>query len=253
MVSSLANAIKRKTHKERAQPAARAKYGLLEKKKDYRKRAKDFHKKEKAIKTLQRKAEERNPDEFYFAMESARTKGGVHVVPTGEANKYSQAELALMRTQDVGYLRAKATAEAKKIERLRSRLHMVDAPRASTHKVFLDSAEEARAFDPAEYFDCPRELLGRASNRPRRAQLEGGGGGGAPGLDAKTAAKLERRKQTSYRELEQREARRATLDKLALRLEAGKAVMTGRGCKRKVAGATADAPAAFRWKQERKR
>jgi hypothetical protein len=188
---------------------------------------------------------------------------------------------------------------------------MVDAPRASTHKVFLDSAEEARAFDPAEYFDCPRELLGRASNRPRRAQLEGGGGGGAPGLDAKTAAKLERcargagapgpgasgprrgsceacprpahrrrspaappgrrltpshpchphppsprarrRKQASYRELEQREARRATLDKLALRLEAGKAVMTGRGRKRKVAGATADAPAAFRWKQERKR
>ena len=27
---------------------------------------------------LKRKAEERNPDEFYFAMEKARTKGGVH-------------------------------------------------------------------------------------------------------------------------------------------------------------------------------
>jgi len=27
---------------------------------------------------LKRKAEERNPDEFYFAMEKARTKNGVH-------------------------------------------------------------------------------------------------------------------------------------------------------------------------------
>ena len=27
---------------------------------------------------LQRKAEERNPDEFYFAMEKSRTKEGVH-------------------------------------------------------------------------------------------------------------------------------------------------------------------------------
>lgn len=28
--------------------------------------------------TLKRKAEERNPDEFYFAMENAKTKDGVH-------------------------------------------------------------------------------------------------------------------------------------------------------------------------------
>jgi len=58
---------------------ARRKYGLLEKKKDYVLRAKDFHRKEKTIKSLRKKAEERNPDEFYFAMEKARTKGGVHI------------------------------------------------------------------------------------------------------------------------------------------------------------------------------
>ncbi len=93
--------------------AARSKYGLLEKKKDYRQRARDFHRKDNALKALRRKAEERNPDEFYFGMESARTKDGVHVVPTSEANKYSQAELALMKTQDASYLRAKAQTEAK--------------------------------------------------------------------------------------------------------------------------------------------
>jgi U3 small nucleolar RNA-associated protein 11 len=45
----------------------RRKLGLLEKKKDYVQRARDFHKKEKALLTLQAKAEQRNPDEFYFA------------------------------------------------------------------------------------------------------------------------------------------------------------------------------------------
>ena len=62
---------------------------------------------------LRRKADERNPDEFYFAMERARTVGGVHVAPSAEANKYSQGELALMKSQDIGYLSLKAQAEAK--------------------------------------------------------------------------------------------------------------------------------------------
>ena len=52
---------------------------MLERKKDYKARADDFHRKEKALEALQRKAEERNPDEFYFGMEHARTRGGVHV------------------------------------------------------------------------------------------------------------------------------------------------------------------------------
>lgn len=62
---------------------------------------------------LRGKAEQRNPDEFYFAMERQRTKGGVHQTATAEANKHSQEELQLMRTQDVGYLRLKAQTEAK--------------------------------------------------------------------------------------------------------------------------------------------
>ena len=186
MVASLKNAVHRKTHKERSQPAARRKLGLLEKKKDYRLRAADFHKKEATLRvgccaagrplgcvlsrrprrpshvarcwpaaastrrrlprvlvlwwlagarlcaagrcrrteapcterrrngpcllrarltppahrsdpaspplpaplaqTLRRNAEEKNPDEFYFAMEHARTKDGVHVAPTAQAS-----------------------------------------------------------------------------------------------------------------------------------------------------------------------
>ncbi len=65
------------------------------------------------LQTLRRKAEERNPDEFYFAMEHAKTRDGVHVVKSTEPNKYSQEELRLMKTQDINYLTLKAQTEAK--------------------------------------------------------------------------------------------------------------------------------------------
>lgn len=56
--------------------------------------------------------------------------------------------------------------------------------------MFLDSKEEAQGFDPEEFFDCPRELLDRAYNRPRRAQLEDEAAVSAP--DPRAAAKMER-------------------------------------------------------------
>lgn len=77
-MSSLRNAVKRVAHKERSQPGARKKFGLLEKHKDYIERSRDFHKKQDYIKTLKKKAEDRNPDEFYFKMHNAKVTNGVH-------------------------------------------------------------------------------------------------------------------------------------------------------------------------------
>ncbi|XP_052309491.1 probable U3 small nucleolar RNA-associated protein 11 [Populus trichocarpa] len=99
-MSSLKNAIPRRAHKERANEE---KIGLLEKHKDYVDRAKAFHKKKEALRRLKEKAASRNPDEFYFGMIKSRTVGGVHR-PQTEANKYSQEELMLMKTQDTGYV-----------------------------------------------------------------------------------------------------------------------------------------------------
>jgi len=50
-------------------------------------------------------------------------------------------------------------------------LHLIGAPAANRHVVFVDDEEAAQAFDPAQHFDTAPELLDRSYNRPRVAQL----------------------------------------------------------------------------------
>ena len=63
-----------RAHKERSQLSHRAKFGILEKHKDYVLRAQDYHSKQERIQRLKQKAADRNKDEFYFAMTRQRTK-----------------------------------------------------------------------------------------------------------------------------------------------------------------------------------
>ena len=101
------NIMHRKEHKERSQPGKRRRFGLLEKHKDYVKRARDFHSKEDRLKTMQRKAAMRNPDEFYFGMKGAKTKKGVHVVGNDRPDAMMTAEMQkLVSTQDLTFVRA---------------------------------------------------------------------------------------------------------------------------------------------------
>eukprot|EP00353_Schmidingerella_taraikaensis_P003896 CAMPEP_0185569862 /NCGR_PEP_ID=MMETSP0434-20130131/2367_1 /TAXON_ID=626734 ORGANISM="Favella taraikaensis, Strain Fe Narragansett Bay" /NCGR_SAMPLE_ID=MMETSP0434 /ASSEMBLY_ACC=CAM_ASM_000379 /LENGTH=93 /DNA_ID=CAMNT_0028184813 /DNA_START=71 /DNA_END=352 /DNA_ORIENTATION=+ len=67
-------------YKERGQLSHRQHLGILEKKKDYKRRSADFKNKNNIIKKLGLKAELRNPDEFYHKMHAARNVDGEHRV-----------------------------------------------------------------------------------------------------------------------------------------------------------------------------
>ncbi|KAL3132654.1 hypothetical protein ABBQ32_009175 [Trebouxia sp. C0010 RCD-2024] len=235
MSSALKNAVKRKTHKERSQPSDRRKFGLLEKKKDYLQRAKDFHRKEDEIQNLRRKAEQRNPDEFYFAMERKGTKGGVHSGSITEANKYTQEELRFMKSQDATYVALRAQTEMKKVERLKSQLHFIGAAAPRQHVVFVDDEAAAQSFSAEQHFDTPSELVDRSFNRPRTAQLQEPMQA-ADALTGNRRQRADRRRAASYKELQQRHERHQNLSEMAGSTVLQRAIMVS-CCKSIVTGA----------------
>jgi U3 small nucleolar RNA-associated protein 11 len=279
--------VRRKEHRERHQPEARARFGLLEKHKDYVARAKNFHAKEARLEQLRLKAANRNPDEFYHKMLSSRTKDGVHAAESARP-KLTGDMLKVLKTQDKAYVQTMKSAEDKKIEKLRASLHALpevgkgrgssssSAPKGK-HTVFLDSAEEVAAFDPAAYFGTEPALLGRTFNRPRsagagaeaaaeaapgRGSRRGGGSSSAGAAAAAAAApaapaveesaQSSRAKARAYAELEARTARAEKLGKLGLHMDLQRALLQ-KGKRVLLKEASGDAPAVFKWKAERKR
>ncbi|KAJ6864169.1 U3 small nucleolar RNA-associated protein 11 [Populus alba x Populus x berolinensis] len=229
-MSSLRNAIPRKAHKERAQPQARKKFGLLEKHKDYVARAKAFHKKEETLRRLKEKAASRNPDEFYFGMIKSKTVDGVHR-PQSEANKYTQEELLLMKTQDIGYILQKAQSEKKKIEKLTATLHSLDGRPSSKHIYFAEDREEAK------------EIRSRSSeNKMATTSVD-------------VPDNIKRKIASSYRELEARRNRANQLEKIYMDM-ALKKELQKKGRKRKLREDEIVCPTTkpvFKWRSERKR
>ncbi|KIK94110.1 hypothetical protein PAXRUDRAFT_33705 [Paxillus rubicundulus Ve08.2h10] len=121
MTSSLRNSLHRRNHKERSQLANRAKYGILEKHKDYVLRARDYHSKQDRLNRLRQKAADRNKDEFYFAMNKERTAEGVHAKDRGNV-AIPMDMVKLLKTQDEGYIRTMRAVGLKKIDRIKRQL-----------------------------------------------------------------------------------------------------------------------------------
>uniref|UniRef100_A0A7S0MV76 U3 small nucleolar RNA-associated protein 11 n=1 Tax=Pyramimonas obovata TaxID=1411642 RepID=A0A7S0MV76_9CHLO len=223
MSSALRNAVKRKTHKERSQPSARKRFGLLEKHKDYVLRARDYHKKEKTIKTLREKAEFRNPDEFYFAMQKASTKDGVHNANQHDPERYTAEQLKLLKSQDAKYVHLKAQVDAKKLEKMKSSLHRVGEEPQNKHTVFVGDRPKEKKRRNAEIAEFPKHI------------------------------ESERKK--AYHQVQVREQRLKGLMKVAEGMALEQA-LRGKGHKRKLEvkdAETGQKTTVFRWKKERKK
>ena len=121
------NTVPRRPHKERAQPKAREKWGILEKHKDYSLRAADYNLKKKKLGQLSNKAKERNPDEFAFGMMSAeKGTAGKHGKGGNEA-LLSHDAVKLLKTQDSGYLRTVSNRGRREVEILEQQVRLSEA------------------------------------------------------------------------------------------------------------------------------
>ncbi|KMZ66573.1 putative U3 small nucleolar RNA-associated protein [Zostera marina] len=249
-MSSIRNAVSRRAHKERSQPNARRKFGILEKHKDYVVRAKAYHKKDETLRVLKEKAASRNPDEFHTKMmkkvhkeraalrdpdefHSKMMKGVVDGVHRNEAQKndYTPDEIMLINTQDISYVRYKIQTEKKEIERLSSTLHFLDNTPCNKHIYFADDRKEAK------------EILLKKSQMKKSSII------------AEVPSKIKRKVASSYKQLEAHKVRAAELqnvyDEMCLQKELQK-----KGTKRKLREDELVNPTSkpvYKWRMERKR
>ncbi|KAK7237735.1 U3 small nucleolar RNA-associated protein [Aureococcus anophagefferens] len=226
-MSSLRNAVKRKTHKERSQPAARKHLGLLEKHSDYKLRADNYHKKQERIKTLSRKASERNEDEFYFAM--TKTVAGEAAGPEGSSATHEA--ISGLKAQDLRYAHMRKVVDDRKVEKLRASLHATETASSRGRHTYFDDGEAGGDVEA-------RALAKATATKPK------------PDKAARVASKKVAR---AYATLDDALEKQRVSTKLLQRLEAEKHVLNAKGRKRKVAAGDKGKAAVFKWKKQRQK
>lgn len=207
-----------KTHRERHQPESRKHLGILEKKKDYKLRAKHYNETRDSIKFFKKVALNKNQNEFFHHMINSKIKDGVHKEKPKPDDDLTEDQLKLMRLQDSRYINMKHQIEARKVGRLQSNLHMIDSANEikNSHTFFVDDKEELKSFNLCEKLGTHKSLLDRKTNRIRledlpKLQLDK--------LDSDVIRQMNKEKSKAYRELERRIERERDLAIVKEKLE----------------------------------
>ncbi|XP_058051415.1 probable U3 small nucleolar RNA-associated protein 11 [Ahaetulla prasina] len=242
---------RQRQHLARGQLASRKALGLLEKKADYRLRAPDFHKKRDALRALRRRAQEKNPDEFYFRMTRAPLQDGVHVIRRQEAESTPEQQ-KLLKTQDLKYVEMKRAAEVKKIEQLKSELHLLEAEgkQPNKHLFFFDTKKEVQRFDVALHLNTAPELVSRVYNRPTLETLKKNAVSGIT-TDGQLQ-RLARQRKGQYSLLRQRIERERKMFVIAQKLQTRKDLLD-KTERVKLKKETVNQPAIYKFQFRRKR
>ena len=124
---------------------------------DYSLRSRDYNEKKARLKVLRRKADERNPDEFYYGMLSSKSNHGRKVAERGNTS-LSHDVVKLLKTQDASYLRNAIQETSKAIQKLEQEYSLKEdaipevlgresgEQRSSAHILFAEDLEEQRDF-----------------------------------------------------------------------------------------------------------
>jgi len=192
--------------------------------------------------------------------------------------------LALLKTQDIGYIRTIKAAEVSKLEKAKSSLHVKRyigqgsrilfdengnvISKDELNKVMKDDLEEEEEEEEQEEEKEKEEVVVKSTFntkrlRPSSTDEEVGEGGDnsislkKSKIAAKIAAKarkvLRKANARAYSEIVAKEDRVKKLTSLELHMDLSRKLLTSRGKRVKVADAEGDLPAVYRWKQERKR
>lgn len=171
-MAGLRHVVKRRVHKERAQPERRKGLGLLEKKSDYKVRAKDWHRRENIMQKLQREAAMKNPDEFNFKMIKGRIDRKTQKMHD-DKKVLSVEQVQLADISGAKYVLHRKQVDDKRIDRMKENLHMLSAKKKNNHTLFVDSDDELPSSKEqvAKMLDTHPELLERQFNRPTTQAL----------------------------------------------------------------------------------
>lgn len=244
-MAKLVHNVQKKQHRERSQTLDRAKYGLLEKKKDYRLRAADYHKKQAALRALRQKAAQYNPDEYYHAMTKKKTdEDGILITDRGN-EALSNQQVKLYKSQDLNYVRTMRLNETQKIDKLKNKLGF---KAEGKHTVFVDNEDDVGLFKAADFFNTDESMLERKENRLRMNQLESSQKI-VDDLDFDDKETIDKQKLADYKLLKERMEREQQLKQVEDKLETTKELMK-KGGKKKMFDD--DGNVHFKWTNERK-